>query len=461
MDHDSDRGPDDALTHTPAPPAQAEAARSDAGPLGPISAGERIGSLDVLRGVALLGILLMNIMTFAFPMAMYMNPLAMGEISTAERVQWFLNQVLFEQKMMTIFSLLFGAGVIVMTSRAAHKAGSTLWLHLRRMWWLLVIGLLHAYFIWFGDILVAYALCGALVYPLRKLRPRTLLIIGAGLVLISVAIAAVQGVGMQWMRGQVEAGQAAIDRGEEPTPMQANMIEQWDEMTAMFDPTPEQLEEDIAAHRGAYADHLPLRAEMALMFQTQMFLTWTLWRVGGLMVIGMALMKLGVLSLHRSRGFYIKMMLVSYAIGLPLSTWAVWRMWEDGFDPVPLFMVAMPVNGVASVAMALGHIALVMLICQAGALTAARHALSAVGRMAFTNYLMQSVICTLIFYGHGLGMYAKLDRIEALGVVLLVWAAQLVWSPLWLARFRFGPMEWLWRSLTYMRPQPMRLAPTS
>ena len=140
--------------------------------IGPVQSGERIRALDVLRGFALLGILVPNIQAFAMISMAYRNPTAYGDFSGLNFVVWYVTNLLFEQKFMTLFSVLFGAGIVLMASRVAKAGGRPWWVHLRRMFWLGLFGMAHAYLLWFGDILFTYAVAGSIVYWLYKLKPR-------------------------------------------------------------------------------------------------------------------------------------------------------------------------------------------------------------------------------------------------------------------------------------------------
>ncbi|MHC4992200.1 MAG: DUF418 domain-containing protein [Planctomycetota bacterium] len=193
--------------------------------------------------------------------------------------------------------------------------------------------------------------------------------------------------------------------------------------------------------------------------QTFIFLTFGLWRAGGLMLLGMGLYKLGVFGAQRSVALYGAMVVLGYALGLPLIWIGAQKIVAHEFDFVYFFRYGWNFNYLGSLFVALGHVGLVMLLCRMDALAWLMRALAAVGQMAFTNYLMQSIICTLVFYGYGFGLWGSLSRFELIGVVGAVWAAQIIWSPLWLRVFRFGPFEWLWRSLTYWKRQPFRREP--
>jgi uncharacterized protein len=177
----------------------------------------------------------------------------------------------------------------------------------------------------------------------------------------------------------------------------------------------------------------------------------------GRMLIGMGLMKLGVFSAARSRRFYSVMLALGYGIGLPLMVYDALELIRHRFSHDYGFHGGKFYNAFGSVVVALGHVGLVMLIVQSGALTWLTTRLAAVGRMALSNYLTHSIVCTTLFYGYGFGLFGTINRTGLLAIVLIIWVSQLVLSPIWLQHFRFGPVEWLWRSLTYGEPQPMQV----
>src|SRR4030095_6396933 len=174
------------------------------------------------------------------------------------------------------------------------------------------------------------------------------------------------------------------------------------------------------------------------------------------MVIGMAFMKKDVLTAERSWRFYFAMALLGYLLGLPVNALAAWQSIQMNFEPVRLpFIFATYHFG--RVAVALAHLAVMMMVVRAGALGWLTRRLAAVGQMAFSNYISHSLICSLVFYGYGLGMFARFERYQLYFVVALIWLFNLVWSPIWLRHFHFGPLAWGWRSLTYWKRQPMRI----
>lgn len=401
---------------------------------GPVTQTERIDSLDVLRGFALLGILVMNIMSFSMPFSAYFNPTSFGDLTGANYWVWFFSHLLFDQKFMTIFSMLFGAGIIIFTARAAERGRSPAAMHYRRTFWLLVIGAIHAYLLWYGDILVLYAMCALIIYPARKLSPKALLAIGLTLLVIGSGISLMAGFSMpHWPPDAIA------------------------EMTRDWKPSPEQLNEEITAYTGPWTGQLSHRAPLALEFQTFVFFVWGFWRAAGLMLMGMALYKWGVFNATCSRKFYRKLAAAAL-VGLPLVFTGVRMNEASQWDMYFSFFKGVQFNYWGSVLVSTAYIGLLMLFCQSAGGGWLKGSLRAVGQMAFTNYLMHTLICIMVFYGPGLGLFGQVDRLGQIGAVFVIWIAQLIYSPIWLRHFRFGPFEWLWRSLTYWQLQPMRRA---
>jgi uncharacterized protein len=374
----------------------------------------------------------MNIQAFAMPGAAYMNPSAYGNLEGPNYWVWYFSHLLADQKFWTIFSMLFGAGIILMTSRSEAAGRGSAGIHYRRMGWLLLFGLLHAHLLWYGDILYTYAMCGFVAYLFRKFPPWLLLLLG----LVSVSITFCINLFFGW----------ALAEGHVPP----------DSYTVWWSPPPDRLDAEIAAYQGGWLQQMTQRVPSAIMFETFLFVIFMGWRTGGLILIGMGLYKLGVFSALRSKAFYAALVAIGAVVGIPLIVLGIRRNLAAGWDVTYSFYFGALFNYWASILVALGWSGLVMLLCKSGVLAGVRRVLAAVGQMAFTNYMMQTIICTTIFYGHGFGQFGQFERTAQLATVLAVWAVQLTWSPIWLRSFRFGPFEWLWRSLTYLKPQPMR-----
>lgn len=397
-------------------------------PAAPVDEAHRIASLDVLRGVAVLGILLLNIWSFALPQAAYWQPNILGELRGADYWVWFFTYLFGDYKFVTLFSLLFGAGVVLMTGRAEQAGRDAGALHRRRMFWLAVIGAAHGYLIWHGDILFIYAVCGFFIYfikdwPVGRLLLTGLLLIGGG----SVLAAAEFGL-LHWVAP--ETIDALMGGGA-------------------------YLQDETEIFRSGWLTQMQERVPRALDIQLAVVSSEVGPRTVGVMTLGMALMRTGLLAGRAPLGVYAALCLLGFGIGLPLVHAGIAAGEANGWDIFALYGASHQYNYWGSLFVAAGWMGLVLMICRAGWLPPLRERLGAVGRMAFTNYLMQSVIATFIFYGHGLGMFGRFGRAELLGVVIGIWALQLLWSKAWLSTFRFGPAEWFWRGLTYGRMPPL------
>ncbi|MCH2133404.1 MAG: DUF418 domain-containing protein [Phycisphaerales bacterium] len=397
---------------------------------------KRIASIDVLRGVALLGILVLNIQTFAMPFEAYTNPTAYGDLTGANHWVAYFTHVLGDMKFMAIFSMLFGAGIVLLTERLEATGRSAIGVHYRRMLWLLAFGFIHAYGIWYGDILVGYAICGMWVVWLRSLQPWLLVLIG--LVVVSISSILMGGMGLLLL---------------------VSTEEELAEITASLGSPEESIQSQLEIYRSGWVAQLSHRLPAAGTMQTMMFGFYTLWRASGLMLIGMALYRWGVFSCRASTATYAMMLALGILFGIPIVWWGLELKWDANWEWIQSEFLYYQFNYWGSMLVALGWVGLVMLFVKSGMLRWFQHALACVGRMALTNYLLQSLVCTLVFYGHGLGYFGEVDRVGQILVVLGVSVAQLIWSPLWLAAFRFGPFEWLWRSLTYWNLQPLRRRP--
>ena len=414
----------------------------------PVGEMERVRSLDVLRGVAVLGILYMNIQSFSMPDPAYGIPVAWGDLTGVNFAVWLFGRLFVEAKFMTMFSMLFGAGILLMAQRLEAKGRRAGFIHYRRMTILLGFGALHSYGLWTGDVLFHYAACGMLAFPLRRFPPTALIALGLGLLVIGSLIVSVMGLGLS-MADSAYADLMNWDSVEQTM----NTAAQWE------------------AYRGSYSEQLPQRVSESIEMQTFVFFFYMLWRVLGMILIGMGLYKLGVFSAALSARAYATLIALALFVGLPVVALGVWHAFAAEWRGVFVGYHGSMYNYWGSLLVALGWIAAIMLLCRrmdprdfdaAPSVSAAvfligtRARFAAVGRMAFTNYIMQSVICTWIFYGHGLGLYGDVSRVGQLGITAAVWLAQLAYSPLWLHYFSMGPLEWLWRCLTYMRVQPIR-----
>ena len=424
-------------------------------PPAPIERGERITALDSLRGFALLGILLMNIVAMGLYGAAYDDPTVTGGATGANLWVWIAMHVLAEGKMRCLFSMVFGASVILLTSRLEARRDAAD-IYYRRTLWLLLFGVVHAYLLWLGDILYPYALCGLVLYPFRKMKPRGLLIIG--MVLLVLNGAAYVGLGFK-DRETLKDGRAAEQaskQGKKLTDKEEEAKGEYERWRKFNRPTAEELKKDAQEWQGNALSVIKARAKVVGFFHSLPYYHPMNWDIWCMMFIGMALLKLGILGADRSYRFYAWMVVIGYGIGLPVNGYTAWVIVRSNFDPV-IHSFANSTYDLGRLSIALGHLGLIMLLVKAGWFRWLLSGLGAIGQMAFSNYLFQSVVTAFIFTGYGFALYGKLERYQLYYVVAAIWIVQLIVSPIWLRHFRFGPLEWCWRSLTYWKRQPMRL----
>ena len=422
----------------------------------PIGAADRIPSMDVLRGVAVLGILLMNVVGMGLPYAAYSDPTIAGNRGPADFWAWAVNAVLTDGKMRAIFSMLFGAGVILITSRVeTGGADSAADVHVRRNLWLVLFGALHSYLLlWVGDVLFTYGVAGLPLFAFRRLRPRTLIVLGAILLALQAPKTAYKNQELAAAAAGLRDLAAVTASGATLNVEQEKSRRQWRETLSDDKPTPAELQETIDGRRGGYLANLAISASPTVYLESMYLYKIGLWDAAAVMLIGMAFFKLGVFSAARSYRFYSLMALAGYGVGIPIGIWVVSDWMRRGFEAGARWS---SLDDLTRMAVAFGHVAVVMLICKADAAPWLTRPLAAVGRMALTNYIIQTIICMTLFCGFGAGWFGQLARHQLYYIVAAVWAVQLIASGLWLRWFRFGPLEWLWRSLTYLRRQPLRV----
>ena len=430
-----------------------------AAPMGPVKRSERISSVDVLRGFALLGILLMNIVGFGLYFSAYDDPTVAGGATGINLWIWIVMHVLAEGKMRCLFSMVFGASMILLTSRAEERAGGTASadIYYRRTLWLMLFGIVHAYLLWAGDILYWYSLFGLVLYPFRHVRPRNLLIIGSVLVLMQAGHKIYSGFDLQQTIAKAKAAEAATKQGKKPSDEQTAAKKEWDEMRERSKPSADAIKKDAEAWRGNLIQVVKARAKEVGRWHATPFYGSIAWDIWSMMLIGMALLRLGVLSAQRSYRFYVLLAAIGYTIGITVNSYTAWRSVRSNFDlTTQVFTYTTYDLGRLSVAMA--HLGVLMILCKANAVPWLVARLAAIGQMAFSNYIFQSVVCSTIFTGFGFGLYGKLQRYQLYYVVAGIWVFQLIASAIWLRHFRMGPLEWCWRSLTYWGRQAMRIA---
>lgn len=402
---------------------------------------ERISSIDTVRGVALLGLLTMNLVGMSMPIGAYLSPLAFQSEAPFNDFIFSVFFVLADQKFMGIFSLLFGASLLLLIEKMQDKGKPSLGVHYRRNFLLLLLGILHGVFLWEGDILMIYGFCALLLYPLHRSSPYVLLIIG-GLLL---ALASYSAGGFNGNLSHYDAEQ--IRQAEEfLKPTAATIAELKSQMSGSY--------QDILNYRLGEEDDLQgARFELELLI----FLT-TFYRALGMMCLGMALYKWRFVQGQHSMGFYQKSFLAGMLLALPLALYACYLGYSSGWSVQAYFSHwgIMPFTIIASTIMVIAYVAGISWLCKKQWAMPLQLRIQAMGQTALSNYLLQSLIGTTVMYGYGLGLWGELARWQLLVLMLLIWGLQLYLSPLWLRYFRQGPVEYLWRCMTYFSLEPLR-----
>lgn len=403
---------------------------------GPVDRGQRIVALDVMRGVALLGILVMNIQSFAMPGAAYINPTAYGDLTGINRWVWIAGRLFVDEKMYGLFAMLFGAGILLMAGRAEARGARPAPLHYRRMAWLMLFGLLHAHLLWSDDILWFYGVSGMVVFLFRNRSPRAL--IASALLFFTIGSAAFLSAG-------------SLVRRLPPNQYAAFVAETWQ-------PTPEMVRDEIATYRSGWLRQESARNADAFSMEIGIFLLFLGWKTIANMLLGMALFKWRAITGERPAAVYWKMMAAGFLLGLPIVGLGIWRDFAAGWDGRYSFFFGSQFNYWGAIAVDMGWIGAIVLLYKSGRVTRLAASFAALGRTAFSNYILQTLICSAIFYGDGLALFGAVSRTGQLLIVFAIWIVQIAVARWWVRRFAFGPLEWLWRSLTYWRPMPMRLA---
>ncbi|EPY4344646.1 DUF418 domain-containing protein YeiB [Klebsiella pneumoniae] len=371
---------------------------------------ERNVTLDFVRGVAILGILLLNISAFGLPKAAYLNPAWSGSASLSDAWTWALLDLLAQVKFLTLFALLFGAGLQLLLPRGKRWIQSRLTL-------LALLGFIHGLFFWDGDILLAYALVGLVSWRMVREAHHVKSLFNTGVVLYLTGIAVLVLLGM--ISGTVANRSWAPDA--------ANL----------------QYEQYWKLHGGmeAVSNRADMLSDNLLALGAQYG-----WQLAGMMMMGAALMRSGWLKGQFSLRHYRRTGALLVAAGMAVNLPAIFAQWYLAWDyrwcafllQAPRELSA-PLQAIGYAALAWGYWPQLCRFRLVGAI-------ACVGRMALTNYLLQTLICTTLFYH--LGLFMRFDRLQLLAFVPPIWAVNLLVSSLWLRRFRQGPVEWLWRQLT-------------
>ena len=427
----------------------------------PVSQAERIPSVDTLRGIALLGILLMNIPYFAMPERF--SDSYHSDLHSANFWTDFVVTVLFEGKMRALFSMIFGAGILLFIERKKNTGISYKGLFFSRMGWLVLFGLIHAHvLLWIGDILYIYGMIGMLAFLFRNMKAKYL-VLGVPIVAIIGFIASTQFF-IHVHNTRLDYN-VATEMKRQHKPLNAEQkasIISWQEMEKEFLPDQALINQHTAWMKGSYSSVAAYIRPLAWEGQTK-YLLFSIGDVLALLMLGMALHKWKFFTGGWTTKQYRRTALIGNGIGLPLVLANFYHYYlqvpgsaaEIHFienNTVPWWGIIYPFQRIFLV---MAHASAILLLIRSGVCSWLMIRLAAVGQMAFTNYIMHTVICTLFFFGYGLNYFAQLQYYQLFYLVFAIWLLQLFISPIWLKYFLFGPLEWLWRTLTYRRLQPM------
>ena len=424
----------------PAPPAADPSPPPTTGAvpasLRPISASERIEIVDVLRGLAIFGILLVNMPQFAGPfLAMFLNQPLWPD--TGDRLVTAAVTLLAQGKFYALFSFLFGFGIAMQQRRCVQRGAPFLPFYSRRLLVLLLIGLIHATLIWNGDILVSYAVLGFVLLILRESAPRTLLI---------TAFAAF---GLQFLLNGTCMALAALGGIADGTGTEVAGIGADDPRFV------EIVRNSIETYSsGTWREILLLRLdEWGIILGVSAVFMWP--TVFAMFVLGMLAERRHFFErIADHRGPAARWTVLLGVLGLLTMFPFAWLAFAHDVSPLMLAL-AMPLSVIGGPALCCAYIGVVVLLWRSTAARAVLRGLAPVGRMALSNYLLQSVVCTLLFYSYGLGYFGRVSPRAGLLLTICLFAVQIILSHIWLGRFRYGPLEWLWRSASYRRWQPL------
>ncbi len=440
--------------------------RADLNPTRPVARTERISSMDVLRGFSLMGILLMNICDFAYGFKNYAFPLSTvkpvfsgphWQINTAA---WFLRWIFAEGKMRALFSMLFGAGVILLTERAVARGAGirAADIYTRRNMWLVLFGMLHGYLIWGGDILFYYGTAALLfLFPFRNVRVKRLIWTAGIILFINSAMGVGHTFGTAYSARKAAAkANAKLAQHQTLTEDEIGDLKQWKNTQERWRMPAKKRDEDIAAMQKGYLKAQAHEAHDVLLGELKGayfgFGDWV-----GLMLLGMALYKNGFLPGRLSLKTYAWTAVIGLSVGWSVTGLGAWKAWSGHFD---LFQTALWMQApydLGRISGALGNAALLMVLLKTGSLKWLLQRIAAVGQMALSNYLLTSITMMTIYVWGPWHWYGNVEYYKIYYAVAGMWIFNMIFSTVWLRYFEFGPMEWVWRSLTYWKKQPMRI----
>lgn len=428
----------------------------------PLQQKERIFMIDALRGVALCGILILNMPFFARAYQLDFDWRVLNETSMRNIASWMVTGFVLGGSFRAMFSMLFGAGALLIISRLEKQSGlGAADVYYRRLIWLLVFGLVNAYvLLWPGDILYHYAICGLFLFPLRKSSIKLLLYLCLFFVCVNMFKSYLSNQEALVKREKGLAAMALEKEKKTLTEDQKGDLEKWKETVdkRKVENVKKEVEKENKAMLKSYPEVWKHLQSTNAKFESSVFYQNTFFDIMICILLGMALYKAGILTGEKSTGFYAGMLILGYGLGIGegLLAGITWYNAQlNYYNYIEVWPIPFTLYDVHRAFVAMGHIGLITLLYKSGVFHGFLKLYAAVGQMAFTNYLSQSIICTFIFSGYGLGYFGQFERYELFYFIFGIWVFQIAFSNIWLKYFLFGPLEWVWRSLTYWKRQPM------
>ncbi len=405
----------------------------------------RYPTIDVVRGVAVMGILLMNIIAFAMPENASLAPGTWRPDSFGNHAIWAANFILIDNKMRGLFSMLYGASMLILVTRTEESGGNGMARHYKRSFWLLLFGLIHYYLIWDGDILSLYAMTGCIAVLFHRMRARRL-----------IAVSMLCFIGQFLLWSGIFASTIEADRLARLPGTSTAILKVAEENRQDWGATnSKETLEHVKVHRSGYAAILHDRAVENGSMPLNLLILYGMETLG-LMLLGMALVKNGLLTGNWTTQDEVRLAKAAYLVAVPGMVLLTLMCMVRGWDPVETMLSSVLWSIPFREAMTVGHAAFLVMIAKRFAGSALSGRISAVGKTAFTNYLGTSVVMTTIFYGYGFGLFGHVTRAQAYLFCFAAFGIMLLWAKPWLTRFQQGPLEWLWRSLTEGRLMPLR-----